>query len=219
MGVKIYLPAGDVWPFFMSNIERLKNEMVVIAENVDTKYAVYLTEDKGYPSFSVCKGDDKAEYEEGAISESDCAETAKRCYVKYLFPVVVNNEKGFPKSSFAELEDEEDLTEQDRQDNIYVREDELQFAMCDFLKVALSLACDPADIMTVCGIKLVNDVLDYILEYIGLELGLEVYRPMFYTDEETGCEIYTEYPYDISCETDDDDKPDNPDDLEGVGEQ
>ena len=49
MGVKVYVPAGDVWSFFQSNIDRLKNEMVAIAENEDTKYAVYLTEDKGYP--------------------------------------------------------------------------------------------------------------------------------------------------------------------------
>ena len=110
MGVKVYVPAGDVWSFFQSNIDRLKNEMVAIAENEDTKYAVYLTEDKGYPSFSVCKGNSKAEYEEGAISESDCTETVKRCYVRFLFPIVINNEKGFPKSSFAELEDEDDTT-------------------------------------------------------------------------------------------------------------
>lgn len=200
MGVKVYVPAGDVWSFFQSNIDRLKNEMVAIAENEETKYAVYLTEDKGYPSFSVCKGDNKAEYEEGAINESDCTETAKRCYVRFLFPIVVNNEKGFPKSSFADLEDEDDTTEQDRQDNVYVREDELQFAMCDFLKVALNLDCDPAEIMTECGMGLVTDVLDYVLEYIGLELGLEVYRPMFLVDEESGSEIYTEYPYDISSE-------------------
>lgn len=200
MGVKVYVPAGDVWSFFQSNIDRLKNEMVAIAENEDTKYAVYLTEDKGYPSFSVCKGDSKAEYEEGAISKSDCTETAKRCYVRFLFPIVVNNEKGFPKSSFAELEDEDDTTEQDRQDNVYVREDELQFAMCDFLKVALNLDCDPAEIMNECGMGLVTDVLDYVLEYIGFELGLEVYRPMFLTDEESGSEIYTEYPYDASAE-------------------
>lgn len=204
MGVKIYVPAGDVWSFFQSNIDRLKDEMVAIAENEETNYVVYLTEDKGYPSFSVCKGENAAEYEEGAINESDCEDTAKRCYVRFLFPVVVNNEKGFPKSFFAELEDDEDTTEQDRQDNIYVREDELRLAMCDFLQVALNLECDPADIMTVCGSELVADTLDYILEYIGLELGLEVYRPMFITDEESGCEIYTEYPYDSSVDDGDD---------------
>ena len=81
-----------------------------------------------------------------------------------------------------------------------MREDELQFAICDFLKIALNLDCDPAEIMNECGMGLVTDVLDYILEYIGFELGLEVYRPMFLTDEESGSGIYTEYPYDTSAE-------------------
>ena len=198
MSVKIYVPAEDVWAFFQSNTARLKEEMVAIAENEDTKYTVYLTEDKGYPSLSVCKGDSKAEYQEGAISEDDCTNTARKCYVRYLFPVMVNNEKGFPKSSFEEPDDLEDLTEQDRQDNVYVREDELRFAMCDFLKVALNLDCDPVEIMSECGAALVDDVLDAILEYIGIEHGLEVYRPMFLIDEESGEETYTEYPYDTT---------------------
>lgn len=203
LGVNVYVPADNVWSFFQNNIARLTNEMVAIAENVDTKYAVYLTEDKGYPSFSVCKGDSKPEYTEGAISEADCTETAKRCYVRFLFPVMVTYDKGFPKSSFQEMDDgdEEDLTEQDRQDNVYVREDELQLAMCDFLKVALNLDCDPVEIVNEYGVDLVTDVLDTILEYIGLEHGLEIYRPMFLTDEDSGSEIYTEYPYDITAET------------------
>lgn len=202
MGVKIYVPAEDVWLFFQNNITRLKEEMVAIAENQDTKYAVYLTEDKGYPSFSVCKGDSKAEYQEGAISEHDCTETAKRCYVRYLFPVMVTNENGFPKSTFEELDNHDDdgLTEQDKQDNVYIREDELRLAMCDFLKVALNLDCDPVEIIPEYGAALVDDVLDAILEYIGIEHGLEVYRPMFLVDEDTGDEMYSEYPYDTSAE-------------------
>ena len=92
------------------------------------------------------------------------------------------------------------MTEQDRQDNVYVREDELRFAMCDFLKVALNLDCDPVEIMSECGAALVDDVLDAILEYIGIEHGLEVYRPMFLIDEENGDEVYTEYPYDTTAD-------------------
>lgn len=200
--VQIYIPADDVWSFFQSNIDRLKKEMVIIAENEDTEYAVYLTEDKGYPSFAVCKGNEKPEYEEGAISETDCTETAKRCYVRYLFPVVVNNLKGFPKGTFDEPEEEEDLTEQDRQDRVYEREDELQLALCDFLAVALNLDGDPVEVVEAeCGNALINEILDYFLEYLGFEQCLEIYRPMFLTDDETNSEVYTEYPYDATAET------------------
>lgn len=202
--VKIYVPAEDVWPFFNSNIDRLKKEMVIIAENKDTEYAVYLTEDKGYPSFAVCKGDNKPEYEEGAISETDCSETAKRCFVRYLFPVVVNDEKIFPKGAWDrdEPDDEESLSMQDMQDRSYEREDELRLAMCEFLAVALNLDGDPVEVVgNEYGSAFISDVLDYFLEYLGFEQCLDIYRPMFLTDEETGCEIYTDYPYDAEAET------------------
>lgn len=56
MGVKIYIPAADVWSFFENNKKRLSEEMVIIAENTETEYAVYLTEENGYPLFVVCQG-------------------------------------------------------------------------------------------------------------------------------------------------------------------
>lgn len=198
--VQIYIPADDVWLFFQSNIDRLKKEMVAIAENEDTGYAVYLTEDKGYPSFAVCKDDEKPEYEEGAINESDCAETAKRCFVRYLFPVVVNDRKGIPQTMWDE-DDEEDMMKQDMQDSVYEREDELRLALYDFLAVALSLDGDPVEVVErECGSGFIDETRDYFLEYLGLEQCLEIYRPMFLTDD-TGSEIYTEYPYDVDAET------------------
>lgn len=214
--VQIYIPADDVWSFFQSNIDRLKKEMVVIAENENTKYAVYLTEDKGYPSFAVCKDDEKLEYEEGAISETDCAETAKRCFARYLFPVVVDNPRGISKNTWYEDEEEEVLTERDMQDIIYEREDELQLALCDFLSVALNLDGDPVELVEdECGMPLVNEILDHFLEYLGVDQHLEIYRPMFLIDDETGCEIYTGYPYDASAESHAASQSDEPIDDEG----
>ena len=52
MGVHIYVAANTVWAFFQSHKDRLSKEMVVIAENKDTEYAVYLTEDNALPLFS-----------------------------------------------------------------------------------------------------------------------------------------------------------------------
>lgn len=201
--VRIYIPADDVWSFFHSNIDRLKKEMVVIAENKDTEYAVYLTEDKGYPSFAVCKGLEEPEYEEGAVNENDCTETAKRCFVRYLFPVVVDNQKGFPNDTWGEDEPDEweSPTKQDMQDKAYEREDELRLALCDFLAVVLNLDGDPVDaVERECG-DILDEIMDYFLEYLGFKQRLEIYRPMFLTDDETRSEIYTEYPYDITAET------------------
>ena len=44
MGVHIHIPADAVWGFFQASRKRLNKEMVLIAENTDTEYAVYLTE-------------------------------------------------------------------------------------------------------------------------------------------------------------------------------
>lgn len=209
MGTNIHIPAEGVWSFFQKNKARLTEEMVAIAENEDTDYAVYLTEDNGYPLFSVCKGKANPEFEEGAISERDCTETAKRCYVRYLFPVTVKNEHAFRSEGDSPF-DEDNLSAQDMQDAIYEREDELQFAMADFLQIVLRDGSDGTDIINLYGMNMVDDLLDFILEHIAMELCLPVFRPMFLLDEETGEEIYEEYPYGDPPEPlDDDDEPDD----------
>lgn len=208
MGTNIHIPAEGVWAFFQKNKTRLAEEMVAIAENEDTDYAVYLTEDNGYPLLSVCKGKADPEFEEGAISEKDCTETAKRCYVRYLFPVTVKNEHAFRSEDDTPF-DEDDLSAQDMQDAIYEREDELQFAMADFLQIVLQEGTDGTDIINLYGMNMVDELLDSVLEYIAMELCLPVYRPMFLLDEETGEEIYEEYPYGDPPESlSDDDEPD-----------
>lgn len=196
MGVKIYIPSDKVWPFFTENKDRLSEEMVVIAENTSTEYAVYLTEDDGYPLFEVCKGNSDSEYEEGAINSRDCEETVKRCCLRYLFPVVVTADK--TTEELVEQDDTcdlKDLTEQEMEDIIYDREDELMLAMGDFLQIALQDCEDGTEIIDSYGIELVGEILEDVLKCIAQQYGFPVYRPTFLTDE-LGKEIYTEFPYD-----------------------
>lgn len=194
MGVHIYVAANTVWAFFQSHKDRLSKEMVVIAENKDTEYAVYLTEDNALPLFSVCKGDAKSEYEECVLTETGCNEAAKRLYAQYLFPVMVVDGKKCPPE--LPEEEPEDLTRQDMEDAQYEREDELSLALCDFLSVVLQKSIDNSpEIMDTYGEMFVNEVLDHFLEYLAQEQCLPIYRPMIITDEETGCEVYTEFPY------------------------
>lgn len=196
MGVNIHVPADEVWSFFQKNKDRLKEEMVAIAENDDTDYAVYLTEDYGYPTFFVCKGDADPEYEEGAISADDCSKTAEKCYSQYLFPVFVNSQKSILGGDNEAVEEEEDNV-QEVQDIMYEREDELRMALCDFLQVVLLDDEENPDIESTYGSAMIDEILDHFLEYLGFEHSLPVYRPMFVADEDTGCEVYTEFPYDM----------------------
>lgn len=193
VGVNIYVAANTAWSFFQNNKDRLSKEMVIIAENTDTQYAVYLTEDNSLPLLSVCKGDAKPEYEECVPTETGCNEAAKRLYTQYLFPVMIVDEKKCPSGT---QEEPEDLTRQDMEDAQYEREDELALALCDFLSVVLQESEDDSpEIADAYGAGFISDVLDHFLEYLALEQCLPIYRPMIITDEETGCEVYTEFPY------------------------
>ena len=61
---------------------------------------------------------------------------------------------------------------------------------------------------------MIDEILDYFLEYLGFDCCLPVYRPMFITDEDSGCELYTEFPYDSCAPEGGLDEVDN-DDVDG----
>lgn len=194
MGVKIHIQPQDVWDFFNKNIKRLSDEMVVIAENTETEYTVYLTEEDGYPLFVVCQGDDDPEYDEGAISPKDCENTAQRCFTRYLYPVTVTSEKySIP---FDQDDDDAESTKMEMEDAVYEREDELLYAMGDFLQTVLQEGVDGSDVVDTLGLDVVNDILDTTLQYIAETYDLPVYRPTFVTDE-NGNEEYVRYPYNV----------------------
>lgn len=187
MGVIIHIEPEEIWQFFQKNKKRLKKEMVLIAENEETEYALYLSEDEGLPLFSVCKGDDEPEYEEGAVNEKDCADTAKQCCVKYLMPVTVRSKKKYGTDSSAKSEEEY---------TIESREWELLFAMAEFIRTATNddSCADGSDYIDTYGADEVMEILDDTLTALA-DRGMPVYRPMMVDDDMTGEELYVEYPY------------------------
>lgn len=199
MGVNIHLKPTQVWPFFEENKARLAQEMVAIAENEDTEYSVYLTEENDCPLLSVYK-EDKKLYEEPAVSEKDCETTAKQIYLKYLFPVVINtpqysfDDDNSPEEDEDRLEfysDEDEL--QNCEDAIYEREDELVFAMQDFLEVLLNCK-NQEQIAELYGEDIVENLLDEFCQFLADEYLISVYRPTW-VDDEHGTENFVEYPY------------------------
>lgn len=194
MGVNIHLKPTEVWPFFLENKTRLGNEMVAIAENEETKYSVYLTEENGCPLLSVYKEDTKL-YEEGAVSASDSEFTTKQIYLKYLFPVIVHESKYNFQSSFDDEDDELDaeLELQVMEDTIYERDDALTFAASDFLEVLLN--CNgPSEIEDTYG-DITEEFLDAVCKLLADEYLISVYRPKFVFNADTGEDDYVEYPY------------------------
>lgn len=77
---------------------------------------------------------------------------------------------------------------------MYEREDELDIALKEFLVAVLQVE-DADALLAMCEQECIGEILNHFLEYLSNEQGLEVFRPMFILDEETGCEVYTQFPY------------------------
>lgn len=196
--VKIYIPATELWSFYLKNSDRCEKEMVLIAENTDTEYAVYVTDEDGTMMLSVCKGDESPEYEEYALNAEDCVNTAKKMMLRYLIPVTfVNGRVVMPDNLPEGLEDDDgelSLSRQDMEDEMYEREDELDLAMKDFLAAVLQEP-DSDRLLANYQQDFIDEVLDDFLRILAKDYCCEIFRPMFIEDEETGCEIYTQFPY------------------------
>ena len=197
MAFEIGLKPKQVWEFYNKNIARLADEMVSIAKNDHTRCEIFLTEEEGVPMISVYN-DDKLVYEEGAVSEEDTEKTVREIYKKYLLPLVtvVSNE---PKKEEADTEEDgeevydEEVTRIDQEDQIYEREDEIYLAFQDFLQV---LAEDDYSIKdTFSEDAEVNEIIDHIVEFLAIDHGIRIRRPMFIVDSDSGIEEFCEYPY------------------------
>lgn len=170
--------------------------MVLIAENTETGYAVYMTDDDGTLMFSVCKGDKEPEYEEYVMDDGDCEKTAKKLFMRYLIPFTVIDGKAVVSGGAVEDTDDAELSlsRQDMEDEIYEREDALDFAIKDFLAVVLQEP-DGETVSVEFGEAFIQEVLHHILEYLTNDHCIKIFRPMFFTDDDTGSEIYSQFPY------------------------
>lgn len=197
MAFEIGLKPNQVWDFYNKNVARLSDEMVSIAKNDHTGYEIFLTEEESVPMISVYK-DDKLVYEEGAVSEADTEKTVREIYQKYLLPLVAVVSKEPKKEETTTEEDgeevsDEEMTRLDQEDQIYEREDAIYLAFQDFLQV---LAEDDYSIKdTFQEDAEVNAIIDHIVEFLAVDHGIRIRRPMFIVDEDTGIEEFSEYPY------------------------
>ena len=195
MGVQVHVPADAVWEFFQTNRKRLNDEMVLIAENTDTEYAVYLTAENDLPVLAAAKGDGKTEYKETCVSNEDCVMVVRKFFTRYLFPVVIKNDKYIPDN--APKDDKADATEtwMDVEDAMYERDDELRLALMDFLGVTLKIGDeDDVEAAELCDVDIIDEILDEFLKMLADEYGFEIYRPMMVTSND-GYEVFTEFPY------------------------
>lgn len=152
------------------------------------------------------------------MSEDDCTTVAKKFYTRYLFPVMITDGKYIPEDVPDETEEDGDETWMDMEDTMYERNDELCLAMADFLAIALQEGDnDGTNILEAYGYEAVDEILDGFLKELSDNYGFHIYRPMIVTEKESGCEVFTEFPYD-EYDIDGVDEPEDKEDETETGE-
>lgn len=188
--IKINIPFEDAYKYFTDHPEEVRENYVVIAENVMTGFSMCLTEsDDGLPSIVVLDEEDFKIYEETVISAQDTKVTCNMIVNDYLEAVeAVPNQDGF-----ITIVPGEDPTLQMEIDQ---RENQLYGAMLDFLDTVFLYNDDCIE--DFLGDDWVSELLNVFLETMAFDYGIPVYRP---TIQETmsGDIVYVEYPYDESA--------------------
>lgn len=178
------LEPEQVWAYFLNHEKDYGSTMELIASNDEFGVNIYLTADHGMAQV-VVEIDGVDSVEEYMADYVDCVSTMSEVYNTYLYDFV--NEVA--KSDCAT--DSASSIEEDREEEIEIREDSLFDAAFDFLEVVLEGSIKYSD-ATINA--MVEDCKDHFVEYIARKFGKNVYRPMYLVDE-NGESFYTENPY------------------------
>lgn len=194
MAQKIILQPDEVWDYFVEHEEECDGCMFEIASCSEYGTAVYLSRSsKGVGCITV-EADDQEVYNEEVIDAEDTKKTVQKVYDDYLTDKVIE--------ILSDFEPQEDDTLQDQEDEIDMREEELDSLIWDFVMGVFG-----GDTYTDfdCTGEVLDDLKDHFLEYMYRKHGFDIYRPMV-LDDEDGTEFFEEYPYEHMV-FDDEDNP------------
>jgi hypothetical protein len=194
MAQKIILQPDEVWDYFVEHEEECDECMFEIASCSEYGTAVYLSRSsKGIGCITV-EADDQEVYNEEVIDAEDTKKTVQKVYDDYLTDKVIE--------ILSDFEPQEDDTLQDQEDEIAMREEELDNLIWDFVMGVFG-GETYADFD--CTGEVLDDLKDHFLEYMYRKHGFDIYRPMVLEDED-GTEFFEEYPYEHMV-FDDEDNP------------
>ena len=213
MAVKIYLATQKIWDHFFKNIDRMRHEEDLIAENKELDKALYLTCDTYFPQFILYHNNQPLIWRP-VRNREECNASAVYMITKYLigedaYPDATasqhNNKSNLKIIDTQKVEDEsaeekEDDPEQAMLDAIYEREDQLAKAMGDLLATVL-IEDDYNAVVEAYGTKMLNEIVDDFCQYLYDTHMISVYRPTILVDTETELEEYVEFPYGCDSET------------------
>lgn len=171
----LYEP-NEVW----DGVKTTAGNYTLIAEDADQAVEVCAELDttSKFKTMSIyVMFDGEIEYEKEVSDALECEECVSEIYALYIPDIT------------SEMEDN---AEAYAEETIDAREEELDQACMDFLYTAVDGFYDfDADLIG----EIISDVKEHFLEYIARKHNLNIYRPMFLEDVETGEEYYTETPY------------------------
>lgn len=166
---QIYSPS-EVWDKTFSP--------TIIAKDVHTGITIYaVPEDCAFKSLTIyilCDGN--VICEEEVLSADECEARLTEIYELYLTSNSYDNDTSLEQESINE------------------REEELDQATIDFLSVAIS-SDDFNNYDADTFGEIIEDCKEHFLEYLARKHSINVYRPMFLEDTETGEDYFSEIPY------------------------
>lgn len=214
MAPVIHLQPAEAYSFYAKNRSRLEEELVEIATNEETNTSVYMTDDGGKPYLYVYR-DDKKIFQSECLSAYMTERNLRMIYAKYLSSVhmvdgqtndiggneniMQMREPDVPLPDDTDIDDDsacgelDAMSESEFQDMIDEREDVIYTAVYDLIEI---LTEDPVHTLDFCDESGgIDEIVDHIVEYLAIQCGLRIRRPMSVVDDETGLHVRTEYPY------------------------
>ena len=205
--MKPNIPFDKVWMYFWRNHADFTTpgSEALIAKNDATGVLLCMGKKNNYPELRVYMGADKAEPHvvRTVMNKEDCTATAARLFATWLSDFVDNGQEDDKTSEMPTEKQEPEVPEQDEEgpeesdltpnDIIYERETDLHDAMGDLLAVVLC-EHDGIAVRESYGQKLVDECVDWFLEYLADIQGVSVYRPMLLKNE-AGKEELIDFPY------------------------
>lgn len=190
--IKISVESEDMADFFFQYRKELEKCQMLVAENTETGYKAYLTNDKGKAVFTIWDTDGDCVEDDSADSVVDLCDLAELGYLAYIYPT---------NSADPDYDEREhDEPHEDIDDTITEREDELKLATDDFLLTVygdqyydFAKSTDEEDL---------EEILDHFLIYLQEQYSIPIFRPTMIEDG-NGDEYCVRYPYCDEDPTDD----------------
>ncbi len=86
------IPVDGLWDYFLTHRSELKNSYHLIADNKEAGVEIYLTEEDGFPYFSV-EVDGSTEYETGTVSALDASKEYDDLLTMFIYSEDENDDE------------------------------------------------------------------------------------------------------------------------------